>query len=165
MANASIRILTPRLEHHAGLIELLPRLAAFDVPPRRRREDLWQGDAQLLDQWFKGEQPLLHVRCALDGQARIAGVALFSLRKELLSGAPSAHLEALAVSDRHEGQGVASALLDDCHERAHELGALTMTLHVFNTNRRARDLYLHKGYEPELQRCIKWLQDDDIEHN
>jgi len=157
MATTQPRVITPGPEHRPGLLELLPRLAAFDLPKRRNPEDLWQGDAKLLENWYAGKEPLLHVRCVVGSDNQIAGLALFSLRDELMSGAPSAHLEALAVSAEHEGQGVASALLNACHERARELGALSMSLHVFNTNKRAQALYAHKGYEPELQRCIKWL--------
>jgi ribosomal protein S18 acetylase RimI-like enzyme len=39
------------------------------------------------------------------------------------------------------------------------MGALTMTLHVFAANTRARGLYENTGYDGELMRYIKHLDD------
>ena len=150
-----IRIPTPTLRD--DILALLPRLADFEIPAKRSPEHLWQSDAHLIEGWFDGKTDGLHLYCAVGPNETLAGIALLSQRPELLSDTPSVHLEALAVAKGFEGQGIGSALLDSCHERARELGALSLSLHVSDTNTRARGLYAKHGYEPELRRFIKWL--------
>ena len=154
---ADLSVYVPGPPLRDAIVGLMPRLAAFDLPPRRHPPDLWRGDAQMLDRWFAGKAPDVHVFCAGPGTDIVAGMAMYSLRTELLSGEPSAHLEALAVAVGHEGRGIGTRLLDACQADARERGARSMTLHVFDTNRRALDLYRRHGYEPELRRCIKWF--------
>jgi ribosomal protein S18 acetylase RimI-like enzyme len=76
-----------------------------------------------------------------------------------MNGEPSAHLETLAVAEGAEGQGVGSALMASAEDAAREEGARSMTLHVFETNERARALYARKGYVAEWIRCIKPLRE------
>jgi ribosomal protein S18 acetylase RimI-like enzyme len=82
-------------------------------------------------------------------------MSMVTLRPELLSQEPSAHLEALAVADGVEGQGIGQMLLKAAEAGAAANGAKTMTLHVFATNTRARKLYERFGYDGELVRYIK----------
>lgn len=137
-----------------GMLELFPRLAAFDLPQHRKPEDLWQGDAELLRQWGKGKAPECLVHVAVDEQA-ILGVAMARLREELLSHEPSAHLEVIAVAANSSGRGIGTALLASIEQAVREHGAQSMTLHVFSNNTRARSLYERQGYEGELLRYIK----------
>ncbi len=135
--------------------QLLPRLAAFDLPERRTPEDLWRDDEQMLLRWQGGEEPDLFAHVAVDPDDRILGVAVSRLREELLSHAPSAHLEVLAVAKEAEGQGMGKALVTAAEAAARALGAETMTLHVFGVNIRARGMYEKLGYDGELLRYIK----------
>ena len=148
---------TPGPEHREVILRLFPRLATFELPSHREPQHLWKDDADLFEQWCAGDAPHVRVLVARDDDASLAGVAMFSLGPEKFNGEPSAHLEALAVSDGHEGRGVGSALIDACHARARDEGARSMTLHVFDNNRRARQLYQRKGYATEVLRCVKWL--------
>ncbi len=137
--------------------QLLPRLAAFDLPERRAPEDLWRGDEKMLVHWLYGGEPDLFAHVAVDGGDRILGVAVTRLREELLSSAPSAHLETLAVAKEAEGRGMGKALVRAAEETARARGAETMTLHVFGVNTRARGMYEKLGYDGELIRYIKDL--------
>lgn len=137
---------------------LLPRLAAFEVPERRAPEDLWRGDERMLLRWLDGGEPDLLAQVAVDGEEAILGVAVTRLRKELLSEAPSAHLEVLAVAKEAEGQGMGKALVTAAEDAVRALGAETMTLHVFGVNVRARGMYEKLGYDGELIRYIKELR-------
>ena len=53
------------------------------------------------------------------------------------------------------GKGVGRRLLAASEVAARERGAETMTLHVFESNHRARQLYESADYSPELLRYIK----------
>ncbi|MDH3646127.1 MAG: GNAT family N-acetyltransferase [Gammaproteobacteria bacterium] len=144
-------------EDSAAIRALLPRLAAFDIPARRTPEDLWRNDEKALLAWLDGADANGFAHVAVNANKTIVGIIFTRLRKELLSGEPSAHIEALAVADEAEGQGIASQLITIAERVAAERGARTLTLHVFECNKRARRLYERLGYDGELIRFIKDL--------
>ena len=152
--NYSIRLGTPA--DLPEIITLLPRLAAFDVPAYRVPEYLWHGDRDLISSWANGDRDDMHVAVAIVDET-VVGVAALTLRKELLSGQPSAHLELLAINSRFEGAGIGSALVQKTESIAHASGAQSISLHVFSNNTRARLLYERHGYNDELMRYYKPL--------
>lgn len=140
-----------------AILALMPRLASFDVPESRNPVDLWRSDAAILERWLDGDAPECLVHVAVDGGQEVLGFALVSLRPELLSHEPSAHLEAIAVGQSAEGSGVGRALLAAAEDEAKAHGAKSITLHVFARNTRARGFYEKSGYDGELLRYIKEL--------
>jgi GNAT superfamily N-acetyltransferase len=145
------------------MLELFPRLASFDLPDNRNPKHLWADDARMLTDWAAGNRDDCFVLVAKDEEDRVLGVAIVTLKPELLSHAPSAHLEALVVADNAEGQGVGGSLLAAAEEEARQRGALSMTLHVFALNQRARKVYERAGYDGELIRYIKSFCDDALD--
>ncbi len=133
---------------------LLPRLASFEVPEHRNPEHLWRSDEKLLLRWFDGEAPQCFAQVA-EQEGAVVGLTLVSIKPELLSGEPSAHIEAIAVSPNAEGRGIAHALLEACEAEAKNRGAQSITLHVFGANLRARAFYQRNDYDEELIRCSK----------
>ena len=148
-----------RIDDGEAMLALMPRLAAFEIPGSRTAEHLWMHDEALLRKWLKGEADDVLVHVIEDDVGRILGIAMASLRPELLSTEPSAHLEAIAIAEGMEGQGLGRMLLHAVEDDARCRGALTMTLHVFSSNMRARGFYEHSGYDGELMRYIKSLSD------
>lgn len=169
---------TIRAAHPAeldALAALLPRLADFDVPQGRDPEDLWRGDLALLEAWARGTRDDLHVLAAtlpapVEGDAAaaaaaadsglpdgeiLAGLAMIRLTPEPLSGAAAAHLDVLAVARRSEGRGVGLQLIRAAEAAAVARGATCMTLHVIDSNGRARRLYERAGYQAEVVRYIR----------
>ena len=140
-----------------AMLAMMPRLAAFDIPESRTAEHLWMHDAELLRRWLAGEAPDCIVHVADRASDQLAGLAIVTLRPELLSLEPSAHLEAIAVAEGLEGQGVGPKLLASVEQAASDRGARTMSLHVFASNRRARAFYEKSGYDGELLRYTKPL--------
>ena len=129
-------------------------LAAFAVPETRDPRHLWVHDAALLKRWLAEQHEDCRVHVA-DDNGFVVGVAIVSLRPELLSREPSAHLEAIAVAPGYEGSGVARSLLEAAEIDACNEGAFSMSLHVFAANKRARRFYNKCGYDGELMRYIK----------
>lgn len=138
-----------------AILALMPRLAAFNVPESRNPEDLWRSDAKMMQRCLDGEAEGCFANVAVDESEKILGLTLVSLRPELLSHEPSAHLEAIAVGEGAEGMGVGQALLTAAESEARAQGALSITLHVFASNTRARNFYEQSGYDGELLRYIK----------
>ncbi len=141
-----------------NILPLLPRLADFEIPAQRTPEHLWQGDAELLKQWGRGEAPHCIVKVAVADPNTILGTAIITLREELLSHQPSAHLEVLVIAKQADGHGLGKALLQEVEKAAREQGVLSMSLHVFVSNTRARYIYEKLGYEEELMRHIKHFE-------
>ena len=139
------------------MIALLPRLADFEAPAYRNPDHLWEGDLAMLQSWLDGENPDLIVVVAANERNQAIGVAITSLREELLSHEPSSHLEVLAVAAEAEGKHIGSALLKAVEQRAQAAGAASMSLHVFANNTRARALYERLNYHGELMRYYKPL--------
>jgi len=156
MSDPTFQICEADAVHGEAMLALMPRLADYDVPASRNPDDLWMDDAKLMRRWLAGEEECL-VHVALDPDGVVIGFSMARLRPELLSHEPSAHLEAIALDKRAEGRGVAAALLAATERAARARGALTMTLHVFACNTRARRLYERNGYDGELMRYIKRL--------
>ena len=145
-----------------AMLALFPRLASFDLPNGRNPDHLWGGDAEMLRDWARSGNADCLVNVAKEADGTIVGVAMVTLGPELLSHAPSAHLEAIAVAEKAEGKGVGKALLEAAEAGARERGALSMSLHVFSTNVRARRVYQRAGFDEELLRCIKPFTKDAL---
>jgi len=153
----SFQIRSAVSEDGEAILALMPRLAAFNVPKSRNPVDLWRSDAAMLQRWLDGEAAECFVHVAVDDAETMLGFTLISLRPELLSHEPSAHLEAIAVGEGAESMGVGQALLAAAESEAKAQGAQTITLHVFASNARARGFYEQSGYDGELLRYIKEL--------
>lgn len=143
-----------------ALRALMPRLAEFSLPPGREARDLWKHDLKLLERWVEEQQEDCRIHVAIDDDDAVCGLAIVTMRPELLSLAPSAHLEALAVASGYEGQGAGGRLLEAAEDDARKQGAESLSLHVFAVNKRARALYEKAGFDGELMRYIKVFPGD-----
>ncbi len=154
----TIRVATP--DDLDSIVALLPRLADFKLPAGRNADDLWSGDRALVMAWADGHRPDVGCYVATDHSEhpeQITGVAVVSLKPEMLSGKPSSHLEVLAVAKTAEGTGLGARLLQTAEQYAIDNDAESMTLHVFNVNKKARRLYEKAGFDDELIRYSKPL--------
>ena len=70
------------------ILALLPLLADFDIPEKRRAEDLWSADAKLAADILSDRAASAFIDVAEDSNGDIAGVIMVSLCEELLSHAP-----------------------------------------------------------------------------
>lgn len=161
-AKATHEIRPGRMTDVDAIAALLPELAAFEVPAGRNARDLWEGDLATLHRWRDGLEPqvMVHVAEATagDNEGDVEGFTIVRLREELMSHAPSSHLEAIVVAENARGTGLGKQLLANAEQRAQSAGAKTITLHVFGNNERARAVYRKSGYSEELIRDIKYLE-------
>ena len=151
-------ILRPAVsDDESQIIALMPYLADFAIPTRRQPEHLWAGDAEMAQIILAGQTQSSFIDVAADNSGTIAGLIMVSMREEMLSHDPSAHLEAIVVDPPARGTGLGKRLMQHCEVRVRELGATSLTLHVFQRNERARALYAGEAFDEELIRAIKWL--------
>ena len=146
-----------QLNDKEELLSLFPELADFELPTQRVAKNLWEGDAELLCSILEEKSTVTFADVAINESGTILGMIMVTLREELLSHAPSAHLETIIVAPHARGNGLGSLLLKRAEKRVLDVGAKSLTLHVFANNIRARSLYKKHGYDEELLRCIKWL--------
>lgn len=74
-----------------------------------------------------------------------------------LSTPRSAYLEALAVNARYRGQGIGTLLLERCFEEARRAGKQEVSLHVVDTNPRAKQLYVRMGFRSVRVERYGWF--------
>jgi len=153
--NYSIRFATP--SDGEKMYALLPRLAAFQLPSGRKPEHAYTGDGKMLKRWIAGEEQDCFVYVATDTSDKILGWAYVSMQPEFMSYEPGSHLEVLLVDENATGQGIGQALLKASENEAKKRGAESMTLHVWENNKRARAVYEKNGFNAELLRYIKPL--------
>lgn len=146
-------------EDAATLAHMLPQLADFDIPSNRQPEQLWASDLELMTAILAGKNPDSFIEVAIDPKQpqTVLGLAMITLREELFSHEPSAHLEALVVNAEARGLGIGRKLLTHTEQCVRAHGARTLTLHVFSDNHRARSLYDAFDFDSELIRAVKWL--------
>lgn len=154
---ADIQIRPGKDSDRQAVVALMPYLADFAIPTRRQAEHLWSGDAQMAEAVLSQSSASSFIDIAEAPSGQVVGLIMVSLREEMLSHEPSAHLEAIVVAPEYRGLGLGSKLTQHCETRVKALGAKTLTLHVFNRNQRARALYAAHSFDEELIRAIKWL--------
>ena len=151
MTRVIIRPATPA--DRAFVLALADRLASFDLPAWRSKDELIAGDRRALEKWFGAPTPEEAMLVAeLDGQP--AGCAYLVTLVDYFNQQRHAHLSVLAVTEAAEGHGVGSALLDRCAEWARQRNSDRLTLSALVTNARARGLYERRGFAGEYIRYV-----------
>ncbi len=150
-AKAQIRQAVPA--DREFVLALADRLASFDVPAWRAKDELIAGDRRALEEWFehpKADEAMFIAEH--DGQP--AGCAFLVTLVDYFNGRPHAHLSVLAVTEAAEGRGAGSALLDRSTAWARERGSERLTLNTLVANSRTRRLYERRGFSGEYVRYV-----------
>lgn len=161
MASFSTR--PARVEDLEPIIELLPRLADYELPRNRTSEMFWASDAELLRRWATqnvdadGIGGEVSVRVGVDEADSVAAAAIVSMNKDHFSGESNAHLEVIVVAPEADGHRLGRTLIGEMQAQAKAAGAITMSLHVVGNNERARNVYKQLGFDEEMIRAISFL--------
>lgn len=67
------------------------------------------------------------------------------------------YLESLAVDARYRGHGVGTLLLERCFEESRQAGKREISLHVVDTNPRAKRLYERMGFRTVRTERFGWI--------
>ncbi|HUE86229.1 MAG TPA: GNAT family N-acetyltransferase [Vicinamibacterales bacterium] len=138
------------------LATLAHRLADFDRPEWRSQKEIADGDRRALFDALDHPQAGTELFVAeLDGVR--AGCLLMWTLEDYFSQQWHAHVSVIAVTKDAEGAGVGRALMAHAEEWARAHGQTSITLSVFEGNRRAQALYQRAGYTTEMRRMIKRL--------
>jgi ribosomal protein S18 acetylase RimI-like enzyme len=138
------------------VLSLADRLADFDRPPWRSAEEIASGDRRALAEAFDAPNPD-HALFVGELHGTPAGCLLMWTLEDYFSSGRHAHVSVIAITREAEGQGLGRALMQQAERWARERGHSRITLSVFETNRRAQQLYERAGYEVEMRRYVKAL--------
>lgn len=152
----AIRVRSARGTDRSFVLETAARLAAFGPPRWRTAEQVVEGEARTLRDFFESSDEESRLLIAEAGDARLGFVLLEELR-DYFTLERHGHIGILAVSVDAEGRGAAGALIRAAEAWARDRKYRTLTLNVFNGNRHAREVYEHLGFEPDTVKYIKAL--------
>jgi ribosomal protein S18 acetylase RimI-like enzyme len=155
-ANTRVAIRSATPADREALSTLADRLADFDRPAWRSREEIAEGDRRALYEALDNPRPGTALFVAeLDG--RPAGCLLMWTLQDYFSQQPHAHVSVIAVTAEAEGKGVGRELMAHAEAWARARDYSSITLSVFVGNARAQALYERIGYTTEMRRMIKHL--------
>ena len=157
MSSTDVRVRSARPEDRAFVLETAGRLSAFGPPAWRSPEEVVEGEARTLRAFFERppEDAALLVAETTPGEP--AGFAYLETLRDYFTREAHTHIGILAVAKNAEGRGVGSALLAAAEDWARSRGSRTLTLNVFEGNRRARALYERHGFLAESLRYVRTL--------
>jgi GNAT superfamily N-acetyltransferase len=141
----------------ARVLALAERLAAFE-PSTRSAEEISGRERQALAEALAGPPPGSALLVAEAPGAGVVGVLLLETRRDYFTAAPHGHVAILAVAREVEGQGLGTVLLEAAEDWGRSQGFRRLTLSVFADNRRAKELYSRRGWQPELETFFKNLR-------
>lgn len=146
-----------RAEDEAALLELTRRLALFEPPSWRTRQEIIEADHPILIGALRHPLPENSIIVAEGPAGTIAGFVFSTTKQDYFTGLPHAHIEVLTVAESAEGRGIGRALLEAAEGWARGRGYGHVTLNVFAVNSRARRVYEQSGYGEETVHYLKPL--------
>ena len=125
------------------------------MPAGRTAEEIVEGEARTLRAFFEGGGAGETLLIA-EAEGRASGFVFLEEKQDYFTLEQHGHIGILVVTREAEGRGAAAALLRAAEAWARSRGHHTLTLNVFDGNRRARTLYEHFGFRPDT---VKYFED------
>jgi GNAT superfamily N-acetyltransferase len=158
-ANATpgaMRVRSARGSDRTFVLETAARLAAFGPPPWRTADQIIEGEARTLRDFFESADDGSRLLIVETAEQRL-GFALLEELRDYFTLERHGHVGILAVTKSGEGRGAAGALLRAAEAWGRDRGYRTLTLNVFSGNEHARAVYEHLGFEADTVKYIKAL--------
>ena len=152
---SDLRIRTADAGDDAFILSLVERFVDFELPAWRRRPDCAGGIRRDLQRAVEDPPPGEALFIAEDGNGERLGFLRLQKTRDFFSGHANCHISDLAVAEGHESRGIGRALLDYAQVWAKKQRCSLVSLAVFPGNARARALYEHAGFGPDLLRMAK----------
>ena len=152
----TIRVRGARGTDRTFVLETAARLAAFGPPRWRTAEEVIEGEARTLRDFFESADEASRLLIVEAGDERLGFVLLEELR-DYFTLERHGHVGILAVTEGAEGRGAGGALIRAAEAWARERRYRTLTLNVFSGNSHAREVYEHLGFESDTVKYIKGL--------
>lgn len=155
MSDTDIHIRPARPADASWIVALAPRMHEFGPPPWR---DVSAMNDAVAAQWARelaNSTPGSAMLVAEDASGAPLGFVWLKTERDYFSDLAVGHVIDIAVTREAEGRGIGRALLAAAERWAEDAGYPWLTLHVFESNDRARRLYEKAGYVVEWTRMLK----------
>jgi GNAT superfamily N-acetyltransferase len=152
----ALRVRAARGTDRTFVLDTAARLAAFGPPRWRTAEEVIEGEARTLRDFFESADEASRLLIVEAGDERL-GFALLEELRDYFTLERHGHVGILAVTEGAEGRGAGGALIRAAEAWARERGYRTLTLNVFSGNSHAREVYEHLGFESDTVKYIKSL--------
>ena len=156
MPSGTITIRAARQEDRGFVLAATARLSAFGVPHGRTAPEIVEGEARTLRAYFDAAAPPETLLIAEHDEAP-SGFVFLEEHEDYFTRAVHGHIGVLIVAEGAEGRGVGAALIAAADAWARARGYATLTLNVFDGNRRARTLYERCGFQADTIKYRKAL--------
>lgn len=153
-SSRAVRVRAARGADRSFVLQTAARLAAFGPPAWRTPEELVEGEARTLRDFFESPDDGTRLLIAESGDSRLGFVLIEELR-DYFTLERHGHVGILAVTEGAEGRGAGRALLRAAESWARDRGFQTLTLNVFSGNDHARAVYEHLGFQEETVKYVK----------
>jgi GNAT superfamily N-acetyltransferase len=153
-SSRAIRVRPARGTDRSFVLQTAARLAAFGPPAWRTPEEVVEGEARTLRDFFESPDDGTRLLVAEAGDSRLGFVLIEELR-DYFTLERHGHVGILAVTEGAEGRGAGRALLRAAESWARDRGFQTLTLNVFSGNDHARAVYEHLGFQEETVKYVK----------
>lgn len=136
------------------VIKIVERLADFNTPVWRTDKEIVEGDLKVIQAYFN-KRPSNQYLYVAELENKVVGILFVETRHDFFNNKSLLHISILAVDKCHEGLGVGSKLLKYSEEFARELNIKNISLNVFSSNHRARNIYKNRGFSEETIFMLK----------
>jgi GNAT superfamily N-acetyltransferase len=157
MTQRPVRIRPSTRADREWILPLAPRLHDFGPPPFRPRDVMDRAVIASIDGALTGATPGADVLVAEDVDGAPLGFVHLHGARDFFTGEEHGHVSDIVVRAEAEGRGVGRALMAAAETWARGRGYRLLSLHVFEANTRARAMYEHLGYRPDIRKLIKPL--------
>jgi GNAT superfamily N-acetyltransferase len=140
------------------VLSLAKRFSDFELPDWRSTAELDAANQVALKKVIEEPEPESALLLAEDEIGRPAGFVYAHAQVDFFNGQKVGYLSDLAVDKAFEGQGVGRLLMEAAETWAREQGYLKLALNVFATNTRARQTYEKFGFQQEVVKYVKPLE-------
>jgi ribosomal protein S18 acetylase RimI-like enzyme len=158
--NINVRVFQP--SDHDFIMSLITRFSDVDLPAWRSRSEVDRTNHMALQKAIHAPEPDSVIFIAEDEDGRRAGFIHLQTQIDYFNGEDHGYISDLAVDRSFEGQGVGRALMNKAEEWARQQGYSLLTLYVFAGNTRAQELYEKNGFQPEVIKYAKMIEQNSI---
>jgi GNAT superfamily N-acetyltransferase len=151
-----MRVRVARGTDRTFVLETAARLAAFGPPAWRSADQIVEGEARTLRDFFESADDGSRLLIVEAGEQRL-GFALLEELRDYFTLERQGLVGFLGFTEGGVGRGAGGALMRAAESWARERGYRTLTLNVFSGNQHARQVYEHLGFEPDTVKYIKAL--------
>jgi GNAT superfamily N-acetyltransferase len=143
------------LQDYQFIVSLVPRFVEFGLPPWRDPAHVTALTVQFIKETLQSQSEDNFIYLAENEMGLPLGFIRLQMERDFFSGQSFGYIADVAVSQTAENQGVGRLLMTAAESWAEARGFNLLALHVFVANERVCRFYEQLGYQPDVIRYVK----------